>query len=152
MSRIIYKYFNDDELLRISNKIKDVERTTSGELVVTIKERRKLTEKGKSVLKLAEREFLSAGIAKTENSTGILIFILLESKEFYILADKSINEKVEQSEWNKISAEMSLQFKNGYFSKGILKGVEKAGKILSKHFPITPDDINELPNKVRVKS
>jgi len=86
--KLIYSYLNDDELLRISSKIRDMEKTTAGELVVSIKEKRKLFEKSKSLQTLAEHEFINAGIAKTVGSTGVLIFLVLTSKEFYILADK----------------------------------------------------------------
>ena len=149
--KLIYNYLNDDEFLRISNKIRDVEKTTAGELVVSIKEKRKLWERTKSLRALAEKEFVSAGIAKTAGATGILIFLVLTSKEFYILADKKINEKVEQSVWNTISKSMGEHFSRGYFCKGILEGIKECGKILSAHFPIAPDDINELSNKVRIR-
>lgn len=149
--KLIYSYLNDDELLRISNKIRDVEKTTAGELVVSIKARRKLFEKSKSLKVLAEQEFIDAGIAKTVGSTGVLIFLVLTSKEFYILADKKINEKVDQAVWNNIATEMGNHFIDGNFCKGILRGIEECGKILSDHFPILPDDVNELPNNIRLR-
>lgn len=149
--KLIYSYLNDDELLRISNKIRDVEKATTGELVVSIKEKRKLLEKSKSLKALAEQEFVSAGIAKTAGSTGVLIFLILTSKEFFILADKKINEKVDQVVWNDIAISMGKHFIDGNFCKGILQGIEECGKILSAHFPILPDDVNELSNKVRLR-
>jgi uncharacterized membrane protein len=148
--KLLYKYLNDDELLRISNKIKEAEKTTAGELVVSVKEKRKFNEKKLSLRDLAEKEFIKAGIAKTKDATGILIFLILTSKEFYILADKNINEKVGQNTWDKIAKSMSEHFVDGNFCKGILHGLDQAGKILSTHFPIKPDDINELSNEVRI--
>ncbi|HMN48103.1 MAG TPA: TPM domain-containing protein [Ignavibacteriaceae bacterium] len=149
--KLIYSYLNDDELLRISSKIRDVEKTTAGELVVSIKEKRKLFEKSKSLQTLAEHEFINAEIAKTAGSTGVLIFLVLTSKEFYILADKKINEKVDQAVWNNIATEMGNHFIDGNFCKGILMGIEECGKILSAHFPILPNDVNELSNNIRLK-
>ncbi len=149
--KLIYQYLNDDEILRISNKISEIEKATSGELVISIKEKRRFWEASKSVLDLAEKEFVSAGIAKTIGATGILILLVLKSKEFYILADKNINEKVEQSVWDTIAQSMTKHFSQGNFCKGIIEGIEDCGKILSAHFPILPDDVNELSNKVRLK-
>jgi uncharacterized membrane protein len=149
--KLIYNYLNDDELLRISNKIKNIEKTTAGELVVSIKEKRKFTEKKLSLKSLAEKEFIKAEIAKTKDATGILIFLVLTSKEFYILADKNINEKVEQNAWDVIAKSMGEHFVEGNFCKGILNGLEQAGKILATHFPIKPDDVNELSNEVRIE-
>jgi uncharacterized membrane protein len=149
--KLIHNYLNDDEFLRISNKIKDIEKITAGELVVSIKEKRKLIEKKLSLRSLAEKEFVKAGITKTKDATGILVFLVLTSKEFYILADKNINEKVEQNTWDVIAKSMSEHFVEGNFCKGILSVLEQAGKILSTYFPILPGDVNELSNEVRVK-
>ena len=149
--KFIYKYISEDELKSISAKIGEVEKSTSGELVITIKQKRGWLEKHKSVRALAEGEFVNARIAKTKGATGILIFILFNAREFCILADKSVNEKVEQSVWDEIANNMTLHFKNKNFCKGIINGIEQAGKILSIHFPILPGDVNELTNKVWIK-
>lgn len=149
--KFIYKYLSEEDLNSISAKINEIEKTTSGELVITIKEKRGWLEKTKSVRTLAEKEFISAKIGKTKNATGILIFMLFNAKEFCILADKKINELVEQSVWDEISNNMSLNFKQENYSKGIINGVEQAGKILSTYFPIQPGDVNELSNEVRFK-
>lgn len=148
--KIIYNYLNDDELLRISNKIREVEKTTAGELVVSIKEKRKFFERNKPLITLAEKEFVSAGIAKTNEATGILIFLILKSKEFYILADNKINSKVEQITWDTIAKTMTEYFASGNFCKGIIEGISDCGNVLSTLFPIQPNDINELSNKVRI--
>ncbi|MBL1215502.1 MAG: TPM domain-containing protein [Ignavibacteriae bacterium] len=144
---LVYNYFTDDEFLRISNKIKEAEKITSGELRVSIKEERPRFNK-KSVRELAEEEFYKLGMDKTRDKTGIIIYMLLNEHQFYILADSGINEKVEESTWDKVRDEMQLNFKNGEFGKGVVLGVEKVGNILAEHFPIKSDDTNELSNKV----
>lgn len=149
--KIIYNYFTDDELLRISNKIKAVERTTSGEIAVSIREYRRLFEKRKSIRKLAEKEFLRLGIKKTKEGTGVLIFILLSEKQFYILADENINKLTGEDIWIKIKTIMQEKFVRGEFCKGILIGIEEIGKVLIQHFPIKADDLNEISNKVTIE-
>lgn len=149
--KFIYKYLSEEDLKSISAKIGEIEKTTSGELVITIKEKRGWLEKTKSVRVLAEKEFAEAKIGNTKGSTGILIFMISSAKEFCILADKKINELVEQSVLDGISNNMSLHFKQENFCEGILNGVDRAGKILSQYFPIQPGDVNELSNEVRVK-
>jgi uncharacterized membrane protein len=149
--KFIYKYLSDEELKLISAKIGEIEKATSGELVITLKEKRNLLEKHKSVHSLAEKEFVSAKIGKTKGSTGILFFIIFNVKGFSILADKGINEKVDQSVWDEIAKSISDNFKQEKYFNGLVNGIEQAGKILAAHFPIQPEDINELPNEVRVK-
>ncbi|PJA99585.1 MAG: hypothetical protein CO128_03195 [Ignavibacteriales bacterium CG_4_9_14_3_um_filter_30_11] len=145
--KLIYNYLSDDDLLRISNKIKETEKTTTGEIRVSIKEK-KIFLSASSLDELAKKEFYKLGVDKTRDKTGILIFILLEKKQFYILADKGINEIVPENTWDGIKEEMQKIFKEGHFCKGIIHGIDEVGSLLSKHFPIKSDDTNELTNKV----
>ncbi len=145
---IIFKFLNDDELLRISNKIKSEEKKTAGEICVSIKEHRSFLQRNKSVKKLAEEEFFKLGIDKTRDKTGIIIFFLLEARQFHILADEGINKKVPEKTWDKIKDEMQEHFTEGEFPKGIIHGIDRVGKILSEHFPIKSDDTNEISNRV----
>ena len=146
--QLIYNFFDDDELLRISNKVKEKEETTAGEICVSIKEKLSSAQKKKSLRQIAEEEFFHRGVSNTRDKTGILIFVLLEKKQFYILADEGINKMVAADTWDSIKDEMQKMFAEGNFSKGIINAVEKVGNILSAHFPVKPDDTNELPNRV----
>jgi len=144
----VYNFFDDDDFLRITNKIKEVERTTSGEIRVSIKEVRKFLQKNKTLQQLAEDEFFRLGMNKTRDKTGILILLLLKERQFHILADKGINEKVDRDKWNSIKEIMQEKFSKGEFTNGILYGIEEIGKILSLHFPFKPDDKDELSNRI----
>jgi len=148
MNDLVYHFFDDDEFLRISNKIADSELHTSGEIRVSIKEYKSFSERNSNIKAIAEKEFYRLNMHKTRDKTGILLFFLLGERQFYILADKGINEKVEQEVWETISDEIQENFKNGFFTEGIISGIENVEKILSEHFPIKPDDKNELANKV----
>lgn len=145
---LIYKFLNDDELLRISNKIKDEEKKTAGEICLSIRGHRSFLQRRKSVRELAEKEFFKLGIDKTRDKTGILIFFLLEAREFQILADSGINEKVPEKTWHHIKDEMQTHFLEGRFSEGIIHGIDRVGNILSEHFPVKSDDTNELSDRV----
>ena len=76
--------------------------------------------------------------------------MIFNAKEFCILADDKINQKVNQSVWDEIADDMTKHFKQEKFCNGIIKGVEQTGKILTQHFPIQPGDVNELSNEVRI--
>ena len=149
-NELLYHFFSDDDFLDISNKIKKMEKITAGEIRVAIKEDTPLLKSKKSIRDLAAEEFYKLGMADTRDKTGILIYILLSKREFYILADSGINEKVEQSTWDNIRNEMQAQFKHGDYLEGIISTINKVGTILGNHFPIKDDDTNELSNKVVV--
>jgi uncharacterized membrane protein len=147
-NNIIYEYLNDDELLRISNKIKEMEALTSGEIRVSIKEKKHFRQRKRTTHELAQQEFFRLKMNDTRDKTGILIYLILKERKFHILADEGINVKVPENTWDIISNQMQEKFRKGYFCEGILNGVESVAKILSEHFPIKTDDKNELSNKV----
>jgi uncharacterized membrane protein len=150
-NELFYQILNDDELLRISKKIKEKEKITSGEIVVSIKERNSFSFNTKNLRELAELEYNRIGINKTRDNTGILLYFLLERREFYILADSAINEKVSDDLWDSVKGRMESFFKNGEFCKGIINAVDEVGNTLAKHFPIKPDDTNEISNRVIIR-
>ena len=148
MESLIYNFFNDDEFLRISSKIKETEKSTSGEIRISIKEKKHFRERNKSIRELSEKEFHKLGMHATRDKTGILLYLLLNEKQFYILADEGINAKVGDETWAKVRDEMQDKFKNGNFAEGIIWGINRVGNILAEHFPIKAGDTNELSNKV----
>ncbi len=147
-NEILYSFFNEDDFLKISTKIKEVESKTSGEVRVSVKETRTKKQKKLSLHEITLNEFYNLQMDKTIDKTGILLLLLLKEKQFQIVADEGINNIVGQSTWDKIRDEMQLYFIRGNFTEGILSGIEKMGDVLAAHFPIKSDDKNELSNKV----
>ena len=89
--KLIYHFFSDDDFLRISNKIKDSEKITSGEIRVSVRQNKNFTNKKKDIRKLAEEEFFKLNMHNTRDKPGILLYLLLTDRQFYILADEGIN-------------------------------------------------------------
>jgi uncharacterized membrane protein len=147
-NRLIYNFFSDDDFLRISNQIKKSEQNTSGEIRISIRESRSFREFKRDIKDLAEKEFRKLGMINTRDRTGILLFLLLGERKFYIFADEGINNKAPKDTWDKVRDEIQLQFREGKFANGLIHGIERVGKILVEHFPVRKDDTNELSNKV----
>ncbi len=147
-SNIIYNYFSDDDFLLISDKIKEAEKSTSGEIRVSMYSKELKGKETPDIRKLAEEEFYRLNMQNTRDKTGILIYINLHIRQFYILADSGINEKAGQRVWDEVRDQIRDAFLNGNYLKGVLAGIEKTGKILAEHFPIKSDDTNEISNKV----
>jgi uncharacterized membrane protein len=145
---LIYSYFSDDDFLLISDKIKEMEKGTSGEIRVSMYSEELKGKEIPGIRTLAEKEFVRLNMHNTRDKTGILIYLSLQLRQFYILADTGINEKVEQSQWDAIRDEIQKAFMDGKYINGLLKGIENVGKILSSHFPIKTDDTDEISNEV----
>ena len=143
--------FTKEDLAAIASAIGEAEKTTAGEIRVSIRQKRKWREKKRTIEEIARQEFHVLGMTKTKDRTGILIFLLLEDKKFFILADDGIHTKVKDGSWDKIAGEMSDHFSQKNFRLGILHGVKSVGAELAKYFPRKYNDTNELPNDVRVR-
>lgn len=150
MENLVKNLLTKEDLAAIVTAIGEAENTTAGEIRVSVRQKRRWRERKLSIEEMARQEFRDLGMAKTKDKTGILIFLLMEEKKFYIFADEGIYAKVETSAWDKIAEDMSSQFSKKNFQQGIIKGVEEVGRVLSQFFPRKADDINELPNTVRV--
>jgi uncharacterized membrane protein len=143
--------FSKEDLKKISDKIAEIEKSTSGEIRVSIREKRSLIERKLTLFDMALREFYRLGMDKTRDQTGVLVYVLLSERKLQIVADKGINEKVENETWQKIADKIAEQFKSGKYLDGIINGLDEIGKILYTHFPIKPDDKNELSNEVEIR-
>jgi len=96
----------------------------------------------------AERAFFERGLYKTKRNTGVLFFLSLLERKVWILADKGIYEKMEQETLNRFANEVSRGIREGRACDALSKAIQEIGVVLSRHFPITPDDTDELPDEV----
>lgn len=83
----------------------------------------------------------------TELNNGVLIYLLLADRDIEIIADRGVCKKVGTEEWEKICVTMENYFKENNFHQGVTAGIDAVTQLLQKHFPITSNDRNELPNR-----
>jgi uncharacterized membrane protein len=150
MTHHVKKLFAKEDLAAIVLAIKEAEKTTAGEIRVSIRQKRGWRERKLTVEQLARKEFHILRMTKTKERIGVLIFLLLQQKQFFILADEGIHTKVENGTWERIAGEMSEHFSKQSFRQGIVHGIHAVGRELSKHFPRTSSDENELSDEVHV--
>lgn len=96
----------------------------------------------------AVTRFFRHGLYKTQDATGVLIFISVFEHKVWVLTDHGINEKVAQDQWDAIVETMTSGIKNGRSAAAICDAVREVGDILAAHFPIKPDDKDELTNVI----
>ena len=151
MSKHLKNIFPKETLSAISAAIGKAENSTSGEIRVAVRQKRGWRERKYTIEDLARKEFRLLGMTNTKDRTGVLIFLLLEDKKFFILADEGIYAKIPSEKWVSIAKEMSGFFSGNDFRKGIILGVQAVGEILATFFPRKSDDKNELSDEVTVK-
>jgi len=98
--------------------------------------------------KTALAQFMAHGVHLAENRTGVLIFVALADRRVEIVADAGINSKVDQSAWDELAQDVVQAARAGALTDGLVTAVQRAGKLLARHFPPAPLDRNELPDRV----
>ena len=130
---------------RIVKAIGTAERLTSGEIRVHIQPKARGEIRG-----IAERTFERLGMTKTVLRNGVLLFIACEEQRFTILGDSGINEKVPAGFWDEIAAKLTIRFKAGEFTDGIVEAIHSAGEELQHDFPRAEGDLDELTNEINI--
>jgi uncharacterized membrane protein len=82
----------------------------------------------------------------TVHNNGVLIYLLLADRAVEIVADRGIDARVGAQVWQKICADMEVDFKAGHFESGVIKGIGEVSKQLAKYFPKSGAGPNELPD------
>ncbi len=105
-----------------------------------------------STRKRAESAFLQEEVFNTRLRTGIMIFISFFEHEVIVMADKGISKEVDQKEWDAIVRTIIEHVKKDKIVDGIEKAILRCGEILlEKGFIISPDDVNELNDDLRME-
>lgn len=92
--------------------------------------------------------FKKLNLHKTELRSGILIYVIPSEKQFAIVGDIGIHEKVTDEFWQDVSEKMSLSFKTGDMATGIIQGIQLAGTKLKEYFPWKGHNPNEISNEI----
>lgn len=91
--------------------------------------------------------FSQLGVGRTDERTGVLVYVLLADHRVEIVADSGIAAKVAQAEWQAVCATMQEAFRAGRFEEGAVAGVEAVSSLLERHFPAGDENRNELPDQ-----
>jgi putative membrane protein len=106
----------------------------------------RLTEQ---VRKRAVEVFFELDLASTRGRTGVLLYFSLAEHRVQVIADRGIHEKVGAAPWERTVAESISTLKSGRgLSAAVVRGVEVCGEVLIQHVPRSPEDTNEVPNRV----
>lgn len=92
----------------------------------------------------ALKQFLARNVHLTAERTGVLIFVSLAERYAEIVADAGINARVSQEMWDSIVAGLIDDARHDRLADGFVAAVGAVGALLAEHFPVGPDDVNEL--------
>ena len=92
--------------------------------------------------------FTAHGLHYTKAHTGILIFASLFERRVVVLADRGINEKAQAGTWDEVVGILTAGLKSRNGCEAFCAAIEECGRVLAEHFPRSPDDRNELEDKL----
>ena len=102
--------------------------------------------RGQTARERAIELFAQLRVWDTEHNTGVLIYVLLADRRVEIVADRGIHARAGVEAWSAICRGMEEHFGAGDFGCGAVHGIEAVTQLVTRHFPFSPGDRNELPD------
>ena len=140
-------FFTAEQQQEIIRAIRIAEMDTSGEIRLHLEE-----SCGDDVLDRAADIFRKLEMHKTELRNGVLIYLAVKDRQFAIIGDVGINEKVPENFWDDIKEDMVANFIQGNFVKGLINAIETSGTELQHFFPRNTGDINEMSDEISFRN
>ncbi len=134
---------------RIETAVRESEAKHAGELVVALEAGLHLRAllRGQTPRSRALDSFSELRVWDTEHNSGVLIYLQLVDRAIEIVADRGINARVPQHDWNAICHRMEEAFKRGEFERGVLAAIDEVTALLARHFPPHGRKHDELPDR-----
>jgi putative membrane protein len=99
---------------------------------------------------MARAIFQKGGIRFTKERIGVLFFVSLFEKKVIILADRGVLTRVPAEELEKMQNSFDRIFDDDDFSTNFLRELTGTQEIFSRYIPPVENDINELPDDLKV--
>ena len=102
---------------------------------------------------VAERTFERLGMTKTALRNGVMLFIACEENNASrSSATSGIDEKVPAGFWDEIAAKLTIRFKAGEFTDGIVEAIHSAGEAAPPRTSRAPRAMStSSPNEINVE-
>ena len=82
----------------------------------------------------AVEQFLAQNLHTTLGHTGVLIFVSVAERYAEVIADRAIHEKVPESAWDAIVADLTQHIGAGEAGDGFVRAIRATGEHLARHF------------------
>ncbi len=141
--------FPPDVLISIERAIAESERGHEGELRFAVEAGLPMAAllRDESARARAIEAFSALHVWDTAHDSGVLIYVQLVDRKMEIVADRGINARVGQEQWDAICRKMELAFRAGDFAAGALAAIAEINTLLCRHFPASGVNPNELPDR-----
>lgn len=141
--------FSAAALARIEAAIQQSEVSHRGEIRFAVEGGLPLLSllKGVTARARAITVFSDLRVWDTADNTGVLVYLQRVDRDVEIVADRGINARVTQDEWEAICRRMEAAFRAGRFEAGVIAGISEITALLTWHFPARASNPDELSNQ-----
>ena len=87
-------------------------------------------------------------LAETRDRTGILLYVSVFERRVVVLADKGINDRVQQETWQQVVDIVLRGIHEGRPADALCEAVTRCGELIAGQFPIRAGDKDELHNLI----
>lgn len=136
-------FLTDQQIASLVEAIQSAEEHSTGEIRVHID-----TNTDEDNAKVALKVFEELCMNKTADKNAVLFHINFERKYLTIIGDTGIHKKVSQAYWDRLHDYITSEFAKGNYYNALKSGILETGMELKKHFPVTGENHNELPNEI----
>lgn len=114
---------------RIRKAIDAAERGTTGRIGVRV-----VSERSTDALEDARKHFAEAHLHEHEQRNGVVFFVAPKARRFAVYGDQAIHDRVGESFWSEVIAEMTPYFRRGDMTAALVFGIGRVGEKLREHF------------------
>jgi putative membrane protein len=107
------------------------------------------TLKREAVERAAQLAFVEHTVFATRERTGVLILLSEQEHRVAVLGDEGIHRRVQDVGWQQHVETITRAIRSGRAADGVCEVIAALAKVLAEGVPVQPDDVNELPNRVR---
>jgi uncharacterized membrane protein len=101
------------------------------------------------VRRAAERAFGHLHMERTRQRNGVLLFVAPRRRQFAVLGDVGIHQRVQSEFWTEIAGKLTAAFRGGDLTGGLERAIAEIGDRLAAAFPPeATGDVNELADQV----
>ncbi len=137
-------FLTDEEKDLLVQTIRKVEAHTSSEIRIHFDDHCE-----QDVMDRAVAVFYQLNMEKTIFRNGVLIYFAVKDKQFAVIGDEAIHQKVDAEYWKAISNELHQNLRDGNPFQAIVKAVQHIGQTLAIYFPdIDNLNKNELSDEI----
>ena len=139
-----------DMLQRLGQRVSASEQRHTGEIRIYIEAGLPLSYlwRNAAARERALMQFGKLRVWDTEHNNGVLIYLLLAERSIELVADRGLNQRISDAEWQAMVARLGAALHAGHYEEGLTQALEEVSAVLVQHFPLQPGGLrhNELPN------